>query len=274
MRSMTGFGQGKASHVSVEVFSVNRKGLEISFTLPRALRRLEGPLRTQVCDCFQNGSVQVKVYAQSPLRLTANLAVAKQLHEQWQAIANHLHLKQEIPLSLLNVPDLFTEEVDEEELNRLVPQVQKALKEAIDHCNTMRETEGAALKRDLSARLELLKASCAEIKKVAAGEPTRQFERFKKLMLNLKTPLDEDRIAKEAAFAADRVDIAEEITRLESHFTQFEAVLKKPSGRTLDFLLMEMQREVTTIGGKSGLMHTLEMKSEITRMREQVANVE
>lgn len=146
----------------------------------------------------------------------------------------------------------------------------------------MREREGKFLTRDLGQRLDFLKRGVDEIRQVAPETISRYRDqlhaRIKEAGLNV--PLDDDRLVKEVVIFADRCDISEELTRLESHFIQFRDHLKsaEPVGRTLDFLSQEMNREFNTIGSKANAARisqlVVQMKAELEKIREQVQNIE
>ena len=147
----------------------------------------------------------------------------------------------------------------------------------------MREREGQRLADDLHARLQLLRDLLAEIR---VREPLvvqhhRQAMQERLARAGLETPIDEDRLTKEIALFADRSDISEEVTRLESHFDQMGALLdeqEKPVGRTLDFLTQEIARELNTLGAKANDLaigqSVLAAKTELDKIREQVQNIE
>ena len=146
----------------------------------------------------------------------------------------------------------------------------------------MREKEGKHLAADLETRLATLVAGVAEIRKVAPETVKRYREQLHARVAEagLTVPLDDERLVKEVVFFADRCDISEELTRLESHFKQFRDCLtsKEPVGRTLDFLSQEMNREINTIGSKANdaavSKEVVTLKTELERFREQVQNVE
>ena len=148
----------------------------------------------------------------------------------------------------------------------------------------MRSSEGGALAKDLGARLRALNGHIEVIASrrhdIVENYRRRLRERVQRLLTGLDAAADPSRVELEVAIAAERCDIEEELTRLHSHFEQFERLSEsaEPVGRRLDFLLQEMAREVNTIGAKSQdavVAHAVvEIKAEIERMREQVQNVE
>ena len=146
----------------------------------------------------------------------------------------------------------------------------------------MRDREGVILAEDLSSRREILEKLLAAIKPLAAAIPGQLKTKLMEKIVEEGLPVDvnDERLLKEVLFYADKADVTEEITRLESHFRQFDAFLKaeEPVGRSLDFLLQEMFREITTLGNKAGCGEItpliVKFKSELEKLREQIQNVE
>jgi len=165
----------------------------------------------------------------------------------------------------------------------LWPAISKALRTALDVMLKMREREGAWLARDLTARAARLRAGVKRVQRLAP----RSAEQYRaQLLARIKAaglaapPLEDERLMKEIFLFADRSDISEELTRLESHFQQFNDCVKskEPVGRTLDFLAQEMNREVNTLGSKANdsaiSREVVLLKAELEKFREQVQNVE
>ena len=165
----------------------------------------------------------------------------------------------------------------------VLPLVKTALKKAMDGLLAMRKREGTALAKDLKLRIGGLEKLLSEIDALSAGLPAKYKELLvKRIEKNgfKEFVTDESRLMQEVAFAADRCDITEEITRLRSHFGQFKDAMKskQPVGRMLDFLAQEMGREINTIGSKANdaaiAALVVEFKAELEKYREQVQNVE
>jgi uncharacterized protein (TIGR00255 family) len=170
-----------------------------------------------------------------------------------------------------------------EEAEDLWPAVEKALRSALNSLVKMRDREGAHLGQDLAARISTIQKSWAKVSKRAPEVQKRYREQLIQRIKNagLEVPaLDDERLIKEVVYFADRSDISEELTRLQSHFEQFKDCQKskEPVGRTLDFLAQEMNREVNTIGSKANdaviSREVVVLKTELERFREQVQNVE
>jgi uncharacterized protein (TIGR00255 family) len=292
---MTGYGQAafavEGAAFEVELRSVNHRHLDVRARLPRGLSVFEADLRAQVAERLARGKVDLTVRATTgaapadtvELDLGAAaryLAAGRALREQ-HAVAGELDVA--ALLALPGVARVVERELGEETARAALA---AALSEALDSVAAMREREGAALERDLRARLDRLETLVREIE-ARAGQVQRAVrDRLRKRAEQLREEtglLDEARLHQEVVWAADRLDVSEECVRLHSHVAQFRALLdaagpREPAGRRLDFLLQEMGREANTIGSKSAdapIAHqVVELKTELERIREQVQNVE
>jgi uncharacterized protein (TIGR00255 family) len=291
MKSMTGYGRGECAQrgfkVTIEVSSVNRKQMEISVNLPRDLEVLEAQIRDQINRRVARGRLTVRVAvhaAEGSSRMRINTSLARLYAKELRALAKSLHLAEAVTLDVLTrAPGVLqaAEAIDEAE--ELWPATEKALDAALDVLLKMREREGAALARDLKSRVTTLRAG---VRRVQARAP-QAAERYRDQLLGrikaagIEAPgLDDERLMKEILYFADRSDISEELTRLQSHFQQFDDCVKstEPVGRTLDFLSQEINREINTIGSKAndGVIsrEVVLLKAELEKFREQVQNVE
>lgn len=293
MKSMTGYGRGECArdgfNVTVELSSVNRKQAEISVNLPRELEMLETRIREAILERVSRGRVttRVTVHAgdgKSSARMHLNVPLAKAYAHELNKLAKELKLAGPVTLDqLVRAPGVFQTDEQLAETENLWPAVDKALRAALTALVTMREREGAHLAKDLGARIGVMRKCVERVAKQApaSAERYRQqlIERIKSA--GLPAPAAEDeRLLKEVVFFADRSDITEELTRLQSHFKQFEdcARSKEPVGRTLDFLAQEMNREINTIGSKANDAlisgEVVALKAELEKFREQAMNVE
>ncbi len=287
---MTGFGRGEAAGWVVECTSVNRKHLEVVLSLPRELTvaELDADLRQRVQARVARGRVQVQVRpaeaAKSPAavaRLDAEAAAA--YLGQARALAAALGVGGELTLAdLVRLPGVVQTTPEESATPLESEAMRGALEAALKAMIAMRETEGAHLRADLTARLDavenLLERIRAQAPQVVERQRATLRQRLAEAGLNL--PLDDERLVKEVALFADRCDISEEIARAESHLRQFRQSLAVggPVGRPLDFLSQEFFREFNTMGAKANhaeLAHlVVEAKTELEKIREQVQNVE
>jgi uncharacterized protein (TIGR00255 family) len=291
MKSMTGYGRGECSQrgfkVTVEVSSVNRKQTEISVNLPREWEVLEAQIRDEINRRVARGrlTVRVSVHAAGASgKLSINAPLARLYARELRALAKSLRLADGVTLDLLaRAPGVLQPAEETTPAEELWPAVSKALRAALDVMLKMREREGAWLAKDLVARAARLRGGVARVRRLAP----RSAERYREQLLarikaaGLDAPaLEDERLVKEVFYFADRSDITEELTRLESHFQQFNDCVKskEPVGRTLDFLAQEMNREVNTLGAKANdsdiSREVVLLKAELEKFREQVQNVE
>ena len=291
LHSMTGFGAATASagaeSLTVEVKSVNHKFCEVKVRLPRELAALETALTKQVKDKVARGAIDVTVRRASRTAAgvvpQVDLGLAREYRRAWKELVTALDLPdttslRDIALSL-NVIRLEEPQVPVEEASKAV---ETALEEALKAFKAMREKEGTALYADLHARLKLVAQWVKEVQALVPQAVDTYRARLQERIAELSkgVAVDPQRLAQEVAFFAERTDVAEEMTRLDSHLQQFDELLRspEPSGRKMDFLVQEMHREVNTTGSKSQhaeiSARVMQLKAELERIREQVQNVE
>ncbi len=292
MKSMTGYGRGESAQkgfkITVEISSVNRKQTEIALNLPRDLEVLEAQIRDEINRRVARGrlTVRLSVHAAEGAagRMRLNPALAKAYARELRALAKSLRLPDDVTLDMLaRAPGVLQPDEEIQEAEALWPGTAKALKTALDMMLKMREREGAWLGKDLKTRIARMRAGVARVQsrapQVAEHYRAQLLARIKSA--GLESPaLEEDRLLKEVFYFADRADISEELTRLQSHFQQFDDCVKsgEPIGRTLDFLAQEINREINTLGSKANdsliSREVVVLKAELEKFREQVQNVE
>ena len=286
---MTGFGRAEinlpGARLSVEIATVNQKNLQVSVFGPEAWPALESAASGWIRTRLQRGKVTARVTqaaASSTQRQWDHEAVATSLDELGK-IAQHCGLK-------LNADgELFLRLAENSRRPSVVlpdfadaeTVVRSAFEEALGNLVVMRQTEGAALAKDLNERLTRMSEMVAGMEQAEKAAPGRHRDALLKRLKDAGLALDfnDERVLKELALFADRSDITEEVVRLKSHIAQFSAELGQPNGgRKLDFLIQELLREINTIGSKASEISTtklvLESKTEIERIREQVQNLE
>jgi uncharacterized protein (TIGR00255 family) len=293
MKSMTGYGRGECAQdgfkVTVELSSVNRKQTEISVYLPRELEALESRVRDEVNRQISRGRLTVKVSLHAadgnlPGRVRLNAPLAKAYARELSRMAKELKLSGSVTLDLVvRAPGVLQTDDEVTDAEAFWPAVEKALQKGLAALVKMREREGAHLLKDLQKRVVTIRRSVERVQKQAPEVLKRYQEQLRERVRNagLEMPaVDDERLLKEIVYFADRSDISEEVTRLQSHFQQFEDCVKskEPVGRTLDFLTQEMNREVNTIGSKANdsliSREVVVLKAELEKFREQVQNVE
>jgi len=293
MKSMTGYGRGECARdgfkITVELSAVNRRQPEISVNLPRELEMLESPVRDAINAQVARGRVTARIGihaadGKSSARAHLNLPLAKAYATELARLAKSLKISGAVSLDqILRAPGVFQTDEELVDAESIWPVVEKALKQALGALVKMREREGAHLAEDLALRIGVMRQSADKIQKqspqTAENYRKHLLERIKSAGIESIAP-DDERLLKEVVVFADRSDITEELTRLQSHFQQFEDCRKskEPVGRTLDFLAQEMNREVNTIGSKANdaliSREVVTLKAELERFREQAQNVE
>lgn len=288
---MTGYGRGVAEaggrRVSVEIRSVNHRFLDLKIRGAALEPAVEDRLSAGVRKKIERGSVTVNVRLDRVGAggvATIDRAAAGRYYRALVELASELRLDQPITLELVCAQPGVVVATDDGQTELLDQVVLEALRPALDSLLRMRETEGAALARDLEARLDRLCELIDHIgghARVAPAEAQRRLEeRLGRLMASAKVEVDESRIAQEVAILADRLDVTEELVRLGSHIDQVRQVMggNGAVGRRLDFLVQELGREFNTIGSKSQSADiaaaVVEAKAELERVREQVQNIE
>ena len=289
IRSMTGYGRGKYSidgrEYTIEVKAVNNRYCDISVKLPRSISYLEEKIKQEVSNVVSRGKVDVFItfYNNSTKgkKIRFNNELASIYIDELRKMANENNINQEIQVTEISkFPDVLTIENEEDE-ELIWNELQNPLKEALDGFIAMKQAEGEKLYEDISRRIEKING----IVEIISENSTRLIkeyivkleERIKELMGTEN--IDENRLAMETVIYADKSSVEEEITRLKSHISQFKKMLNENvSGKKIDFLIQEMNRETNTIGSKSASIDitnmVIDIKTEIEDIREQVQNIE
>jgi uncharacterized protein (TIGR00255 family) len=291
IRSMTGYGKkddtSKQAGVTVEIRSVNHRFLEVSVRAPRSLAQMEDQIRKAVQQHCLRGRVDVSVSVHNSgnglKAVTIDHALAKQYHIALKQLQKALGMRGTLDISLLagfrDIVSLTDQPVDAGQLSKTVLRV---LGGAVKDLDGMRRREGEALAKDLAIHLDAIRTAKTAVAKKAPVLAQEAFDRMKtrvQALLHGEVP-DHARLLQELAVYADRSDLSEELVRLESHMLQFDQTLgsKESVGKTLEFILQEMGREVNTIGSKANdadiAALVVRMKAELEKLREQVQNVE
>ncbi len=289
---MTGYGRaggdaGGGAGFSVQINSVNRKGLETKVYLPSAWDELESGVVEAVKKVALRGTVQVRIELESAGTGTAadfDEAAAGALLDRVVAFAGKRAMMNSVPSmdALVQVALQFRRKVEPPALATARAAVLAALDQALADFAAMRATEGAALRRDFEARLALLSEHIEAIAERAPAVVVAAREALLKRLreAGLELRVEDERVLREIALFADRCDIAEELTRFRSHHAQLKKLLAGSGeiGRKAEFILQEMGREVNTTGAKANdyeiARRVIELKNELERIKEQIANVE
>ena len=288
---MTGFGRGEATvdqwKINVELSGVNRKQIDVSVNLPSALVELEGDVRRSVTESISRGRIGVRVNLEHTGNRAAKLAFDEELARQYIEAAKTLSALGEIETrltaaDLFRAPGLFRLQDSEVDASDLRDTLLEAAGDGLNRLSEMQTQEGEHLRADLIARLNAIEEEVRQIAELSPKVPATHRENLMKRLheSGLEVALDDDRVLKEIGLFADRCDISEELTRIDSHLAQFRTYLEsdEPVGRPLDFLCQEFNRELNTIGSKANdadiAQGIVRSKTELEKIREQVQNVQ
>lgn len=288
IHSMTAFArlqsQGDWGSLVCEMRSINHRYLEISLHLPDMLHVLEMPIRELIRKSIKRGKIECSIRYQLSANIagslfTINTLLAQELCQASEQIASLLKEAAPIyPTDILRFPGVLeTQETDIGILqDKIFPLIEKTVKELV----AVRAREGEELKQTFLYRIDLMQQELSKIRDRLPQVAKDQHERLAKRFAEAKLELDPGRLEQEMVIFVQKIDIAEEIDRTETHITEIRRVLSQGGsvGRRLDFLLQELNREANTIGSKSVdsvLTHAaVEIKVLIEQIREQVQNVE
>ncbi len=281
IQSMTGFGSGEKGGFKVEIRSLNHRFIDISLKIPPYLSQFDIPLRNVLKEKFHRGKfdVTISLNGQQLMQFNINREIARKIYSTLLELQKEFSIPGQIEISTLaGYRELFIEGEPKYNIDAL----HAAFHEAVSNLEAMRVKEGKLLLEEQYQRVETLNVINNKIKSITPYFLEKYRERFtERLGLILgATEIDSTRVIQEAALMAEKIDISEEVSRLENHIKQFIETIDEGGaiGRKLDFLLQEMSREVNTIASKSAdytiSNFIVDMKTEIEKMREQVQNIQ
>ena len=291
VKSMTGYGRAEETirgcTITVELRSVNNRYLDCNIRLPRLYLFAEDGIKSRVQNTISRGKVDVFVtldYAgKEEVKVTVNRPVADGYYGALKQLAQSYQLSEDISVSLLSrFPDVLLADMAEEDPEQRAQDLYSGLDRALADFDEMRTKEGSRLRDDIFSRtaaIEDMVTFVEERSPQTVSEYRAKLEaRMQEVLQN--TQIDESRLLTEAAIFADKVAVAEETVRLRSHIAQLHEMLSKggATGRKLDFLIQEFNREANTIGSKCSdiqiARQVVDIKAEIEKIREQVQNIE
>lgn len=289
MFSMTGYGRAEYNengvNLLVEIKTVNNRNFDFNAKTPRAFIMFDDLIRKTVGQYVKRGRIDLFITFSDKREKACDLEVdldrAESYYKISKAIAEKLGMENDLTVSsIMRSPDVITDNtlIDVSEFESVLKQT---VANACENLNAMRKIEGEKLVDDMLSRMETIKNLREKIKEraplVAKEYKEKLKARIEEALLDVK--YDEARLLNEVAFYTDRVNIDEELTRLDSHIKQFVSIVKTDgAGKKLDFLMQEFNRETNTICSKSNdievTSHGLSLKNEIEKVREQVQNLE
>lgn len=289
---MTGFGRAEYTNnnisASVEVKSVNNRYCDISVRLPSLIKQHERKIHEWVQQHITRGKINVSIHLdqrqEALIDIDIDSAKAKAYADLLKKLKNEGDIKSDITIQeLMRFEDIFVSpEQDENTINEAIETSGQALELALQDLNDTRYQEGQELKADLSNRIDLIENKITDIKAAVKERIPEARDRLYERIQNLinDTEIDKDRIEQEIAIQADKIDVTEELVRLDSHIKFYREVLEQegPIGQRLHFLLQEMNREINTIGSKANSADVSQqvvfVKETLEKIREQVQNIE
>ncbi len=288
---MTGYGRREVTaagiRFTIEARSVNNRYIDVQVKVPRTLAVLEARFKKAVQDRFSRGRFDLFVNRNAGQTSTGRLALDEALAGEYIAVLKQMrdrfNLGGAVDLSLVaGLQGLITVSEEKEDTEALWPALAEGLAQALNELDRMRGEEGQALLKDMALRLDSVNSLIREIRTLSPltveTARKRMAETLNRLMNEQPDPV---RLAQEIAILAERTDVTEELTRLDSHLVQFRSLLgamSEPVGRKLDFLLQEMGREANTIASKAMdaaiSYKVVTIKAELEKIREQAQNIE
>lgn len=292
IRSMTGFAKSFADtsygKLTVEIQSVNKKYCEIQINLPKVVSFLEEKVRKKIASAVTRGRINVNISLDSVARknflsLQPDLQYAEMYLNALQLIQQKFNLPGTIDITMfLGNRDILIADQEEQDESHYCGPLFSLIDECLEKFYLEKEIEGKKLCQDINFHLDIIRNEHSEIGSNAKDSVEkfriRLSERIQELSIEI--PVDQDRIAREVALYADKIDISEELVRLQSHITNFANKLNEGGvvGKTLDFIIQEMFRETNTIASKCNdsiiSNSTIRIRTELEKIREQVQNLE
>ena len=290
IKSMTGYGKANLSknlrEYQIEIKSVNHRYLDISVKMPRKLSYLEEVIKKEISTKVKRGKIDVFITFENNSaegkEININAGLAKMYIDQLKELAEKENILADIQVTEISkFPDVLNIQNNQED-ETIKDELLEVTKNAVENLVQMRQVEGKQIATDLLERLENIQTKVNEISKLSTGLIEEYIvkleERIKQILKDQE--IDQSRLAQEVVIYADKCSIQEEVTRLNSHISQFKTMLDSDEaiGKKLDFIIQEMNRETNTIGSKANNLDitnsVIDMKTEIENIREQVQNIE
>ena len=291
IKSMTGFGSAKGTveglNITVELKSVNNRYLDVSVRMPRSFMFAEEAVKSAVQRHISRGKVDVFVSVDSSdagdITVKVNEALLKGYIDAVRSISEEYSLPADMTaFGVSRFPDVLSVEKKDLDADAISAGIVDITEHALDDFDAMRLREGEKLRDDVLGRLETISGYVADVETKSPETVIEYRTRLEAKMAEVlgSAGIDENRILAEAAIFADHIAVDEETVRLRSHMSQLRKMINgsSPTGRKIDFLIQEFNREANTIGSKcqnSDIAHTVvDLKSEIEKIREQIQNIE
>lgn len=284
IQSMTGFGKATlqlpTKKITVEVKSLNSKGLDLNVRMPSLYREMELGLRNQIALQLERGKVDFSIFIESTAEQTStkvNVPIVKAYMEQLRAVYTEAD-EVELMKMAIRMPDTMKTEREEIDENDWA-QIETAIAEALQNILTFRKDEGQSLEKEFQLRIANIRQYMNEALALDHERVQTIKDRLHNAITELKVAVDENRFEQELIYYLEKLDITEEKVRLTNHLDYFLETIKgtEANGRKLGFITQEMGREINTMGSKSNHAQmqklVVQMKDELEKIKEQVLNV-
>ena len=284
IQSMTGFGKATlqlpTKKITVEVKSLNSKGLDLSVRMPSVYREMELGLRNQISQLLERGKIDFCVFVENTAEQTStkvNVPIVKEYIRQLREVYEHAD-ETELMKMAVRMPDAMKterDEIDENDWN----QIQKVIEEGLTNIQSFRKSEGVSLEKEFLHRIANIMTLMNETVALDGERISTVKTRLRAAIDELKVNIDDNRFEQELIFYLEKYDITEEKVRLENHLNYFIETIAgtEANGRKLGFITQEMGREINTMGSKSNHAQmqklVVQMKDELEKIKEQVLNV-
>ena len=290
IKSMTGFGKNNLvindRNYQVEIRSVNHRYLDINIKMPRQLTYLEEIIKKAISTKVKRGKIDVSISFENNStegrNVKINTEIAKMYIEQLRKLAEVENILSDIQVTeITKLPDVLNINIDQDD-DTIKQELLESVSIATDNLIEMKQAEGNKIAEDLIRRINYIEEKILKISKLSTGLIDEYVVKLKTRIKELlqDQEVDESRLAQEVVIYADKCSIQEEVTRLNSHISQFNNLLNSDEaiGKKLDFIIQEMNRETNTIGSKANNLEitnrVIDLKTEIENIREQVQNIE
>ncbi|QZK91661.1 YicC family protein [Flavobacterium sp. CHNK8] len=284
IQSMTGFGKATlqlpTKKITVEVKSLNSKGLDLNVRMPSLYREMELGLRNQIALKLERGKVDFSVFIESTAEQTStkvNVPIVKAYMDQLKEICNEGY-ETELMKMAIRMPDAMKIEREEIDENDWI-QIQTVIEEALQNILNFRRDEGMSLEKEFQLRIGNIRQYMTEALALDPERVQAIKDRLQTAITELKVNVDENRFEQELIYYLEKLDITEEKVRLTNHLDYFLETINgnEANGRKLGFITQEMGREINTMGSKSNHAQmqklVVQMKDELEKIKEQVLNV-
>jgi len=284
IQSMTGFGKATlqlpTKKITVEVKSLNSKGLDLSVRMPSVYREMELGLRNEISLALERGKIDFSIYIESTAEQTStkvNVPIVKAYMSQLREVYGDAE-ETELMKMAVRMPDTMKIEREEIDENDWL-EIQKVIKEAISNILNFRQAEGISLENEFQLRIGNIRSYMNEALALDPERVQAIKDRLQTAIAELKVNVDENRFEQELIYYLEKLDITEEKVRLTNHLDYFLETIKgkEANGRKLGFITQEMGREINTMGSKSNHAQmqklVVMMKDELEKIKEQVLNV-